>query len=916
MVLLTSLLITCLNASAVPSVHIESPIGGSVLTSSDVVVSGTATGSDTIWGYGGTYDFRAGVSEGLVIEAEALQLSRTVQDDFNDNSINATTWLREDVNGINSVEESQHLRQYGTSVGPSYWSAGARLTSKAVAGDCVEATLKSISGSGTGWGSMMALVQDSRNSVCVGVNYDPGQWGTSQVYIYYTLGRNGVQTKGTIEVYDGLSHQFKIIKSGSGTEIDVDGANVMTVPFTLTNPVVRFATPARVQGDTVDVVWDNVVAAFVHQGNFTSAVHDSKAVDPLLKRLDWISVLPTGTGMTVELRSSDTINMGTPTAWTTVSNGQTVGLPVVKRYLQFRALLLSITGLETPEFRDISVQYHTPVKRVEVSLDSSSWVVVSGTALWNATFHLVEGTSVVYVKVIDAAGAISFDSISLDVDLSPPVGSLLIDNGAEITATRDVTLSLAASDKYGVLGMRASASPDFTGVDWVPFATSMMWSLSGGDGPKTIYVMFKDSNGWVSKVVNDSIVLDTTAPVGTVSIDDGANYTRSRDVILSFEAQDIIGVVDMRVWEDGDIATRDWEPFNATRGFQISSGDGPKVVLAEFRDRAGHVSVAASDTIILDTIAPMARVTINHDDMFTNSTRIMLEIILDEANLVDVMQMSEDATMASASWEAPETSTSLVLSDAEGLKTVYVRGRDAAGNVGDSALDTITLDTIAPVVQMGEVGRKSPTPAFNVSWLGSDATNGLAGYDVQFRDGTGPWTEWFKGTNMTQALFMGEDGHNYSFHARAIDLAGNSGEYAAPVYVRVLIPFVSVTIDEPLEGATVEGNVVIRGNSSHTDPEIGVGNVSISVDGGKWMVATGTAPWTFELDTDTLANGIHVIRVMAHDGVRDSQEVVLSLNVDNPEPIVSIFGWLIIIMIIVAVIITISLLVWHRSKKV
>ena len=908
-------LMLCAEASAVPSVDIVSPQSGSVLTSSEVTVTGTARGSDGAWYQAGTNNFSAGARESMVIKDGLLQLPRTVEDDFNDNSFDTTIWVSDDVNGIVTREEGQQLHQYGTHRGSSYWSAGARFSSLAVVGDSVEATLKAITGTGTGWGTMVGMAQDSLNSIFIGVNYDPGMWGSDKAYIYYTGGRNGVQNKGTIMEYDGISHQFKVMKNGGITELYVDGDVVKTIPYTLTNPILRCGSPARWPGDTVDVVYDDIRGAFIGQGTYTSPIYDTRAVDPLLRRVDWNGSVPSGTGMRVELRSSGSSDMASPTEWASVTSGQTVDLPATGRYLQCRVTMTSSLGFDTPALKDMTVAYHKPVKKVEVSLDQSLWVPATGTVSWYAPLTLAEGTSVFYARVTDAAGDTSVASISIDVDLTAPTGTVLINDGAEMTTMRDVSLSLTATDRYGVVEMRASGSPGFEGAVWVPYSTSKAWTLSEGDGPKHVYVMFKDANGWVSKVMNDSITLDMTAPTGSVSIDDGAAYTTSREVTLSLDAQDAVGVADMRVWEGSDAGAGPWEPFAGTRGFQLSSGDGSKAVHAEFRDRAGHVSTATSDTIVLDTTPPVAHVIIDDNATYTNSTGVILGVAFEDANDVEAMQFGEDALLAGASWNPPVASRPIALSEGDGPKTVYTRARDAAGNVGAIAWDGITLDTTAPLVQMGAMAPKSPVPSFNVTWSGSDGTSGLAGYDVQYRDGEGPWTDWFKGTDIAQAVFMGSDGHNYSFRARASDVARNLGAWSAAVSARVLVPVVSVAVDEPRDGATVEGKLVLRGTASHTDAEVGVRNVSVSVDGGAWREASGTTSWAFTLDTEALRNGPHVVRVMAHDGQRDSQEVALSLDVDNPEPTAPLFGWLLVIAIIIAVAVVITLLVWRRSRK-
>lgn len=63
---------------------------------------------------------------------------------------------------------------------------------------------------------------------------------------------------------------------------------------------------------------------------------------------------------------------------------------------------------------------------------------------------------------------------------------------------------------------------------------------------------------------------------------------------------------------------------------------------------------------------------------------------------------------------------------------------------------------------------------FLVRWKGVDRSGtGIASYDVQVRDGDGPWTDWQVRTTATSALYtQGECGHTYRFRSRAVDNAG------------------------------------------------------------------------------------------------------------------------------------------------
>ncbi len=110
-------------------------------------------------------------------------------------------------------------------------------------------------------------------------------------------------------------------------------------------------------------------------------------------------------------------------------------------------------------------------------------------------------------------------------DTIAPTGSISINNSA-YTNSRLVTLSLYAADNIGVIGYHISASPtppSAVASSWKSvsssknYAEDVSYTLSSGDGRKTIYVWYKDAAGNISASANDSIVLDTTAPTITIT---------------------------------------------------------------------------------------------------------------------------------------------------------------------------------------------------------------------------------------------------------------------------------------------------------------------------------------------------------------------------------------------------------------
>ena len=97
---------------------------------------------------------------------------------------------------------------------------------------------------------------------------------------------------------------------------------------------------------------------------------------------------------------------------------------------------------------------------------------------------------------------------------------------------------------------------------------------------------------------------DTFPPAGTISIAGGAAWSKSTSVTISTSAVDYIsGVALVSLSNDGTTWTE--RPYAATQSWTLSAGDGTKTVWAKWRDGAGNWSSAKSDTIGLDTVAPV-----------------------------------------------------------------------------------------------------------------------------------------------------------------------------------------------------------------------------------------------------------------------------------------------------------------------
>ncbi len=137
-----------------------------------------------------------------------------------------------------------------------------------------------------------------------------------------------------------------------------------------------------------------------------------------------------------------------------------------------------------------------------------------------------------------------------------------------------------------------------------------------------------------------------------------------------------------------------------------------------------------------DSNPPTGTISINSDSTYTNSVSVTLNISCSDDRGCDEMVFSND----NINWSTPEpygNSKAWSLSSNDGLKTVYVKFKDMAGNWSVVYNDTIILDTTSPTTS-ASLSSGTYNSAQNIVLSCNDGTGSGCGNIYYTTDGSTP----------------------------------------------------------------------------------------------------------------------------------------------------------------------------------
>jgi hypothetical protein len=420
--------------------------------------------------------------------------------------------------------------------------------------------------------------------------------------------------------------------------------------------------------------------------------------------------------------------------------------------------------------------------------------------------------------VEDAGGNVYVTSDAIVLDTVSPSGQLKLDDGATFTNELLVVCELVATDATsGLDKMRIGDTDDLEGMAWQTVKDTFTWLLPPGDGTRTVYLELLDRAGNTA-MIDASIILDTTPPEGTLSIEGGGEYIASPLVTLLIDMSDEFGIAEMRLTNAFGFSDEEWLPYSTSHSWDLGTSGGPKMVFVEVKDNAGNTFIASASTT-LDLLDPYADLEI---ELGAEATLVLTVgtswSAYDNLGLASIA-FSEDPAFEGAQWldlegkKGLEEIGELTLSPGDGLKTIHVRVIDLAGRTGDTS-DSIWYVSSRPegTLALGDGSGWSNVSrtVVTASWTGgSVATH----YRVSMSEEVG-FGDWFA-IGETTTIVLGSMGGPKTVHAQLL----------GPHNVTSLVFNDTITLD--LIAPTVE---ILTPNRRAVDDESVTVSVTVSDD--------------------------------------------------------------------------------------
>ncbi|MBL90877.1 MAG: hypothetical protein CMH56_03585 [Myxococcales bacterium] len=250
------------------------------------------------------------------------------------------------------------------------------------------------------------------------------------------------------------------------------------------------------------------------------------------------------------------------------------------------------------------------------------------------------------------------------------------------------------------------------------------------EGETEVFFKFKDHCDYESDINTLTLVRDTTPPQTQIRLNFDHGYTQNNVVPLAIEAFDALSppiqmqwgvchedTVDCVAIDENNPVWVDWTPLT---NLTLGETQGRYAVAVQVKDSSNNATAIFSQDVVYDSIAPQnPSVTIGDGSGQIVTPQVNVTLAADGASH---MKTGKASGLAGSVWVPFDAHTTVTFSQEDGLKSLYAKFKDAAGNETDEIIATATLDTTGSITGLIVVEEKADASVALVSLLGTNIT--------------------------------------------------------------------------------------------------------------------------------------------------------------------------------------------------
>ncbi|MCP3979264.1 MAG: hypothetical protein GY716_08050 [bacterium] len=389
-------------------------------------------------------------------------------------------------------------------------------------------------------------------------------------------------------------------------------------------------------------------------------------------------------------------------------------------------------------------------------------------------------------------------------DVIPLFGMSFEPIGGSLALQRQVEFALSARTATSV---RLSESIAFPGVPFDPVTNRLSFTLSEGDGPKTVYAQVQAATGNTA-VLNALMSLDVSAPTLEV-LEPAGGAVLSRPLVVSATATDASGIDRVEFLVDDMLQFTD-TTSNYTFDWDVRVlAEGPHGLSVIAHDSAGRES--REDRSVTVALAPPPTPAITSP---TGSTLIAV-------NSVDVIGTGEPGTLVSVLLDGsvvdrvapnPAGGWSLTVGLQEGQNPIRASASDSVGASPPTPEVLVTVDTGPPDPPPFLNAQELPDGLKRFSWIAPSSPD-VASYSLY--EATAPFSTTGEATllqtgivNVETSATPPSEGTFY-YAVTATDQAGNESGLSERVQLDVDLTQPTASLAASPDGLVGPGSVAL-----------------------------------------------------------------------------------------------------------